>query len=460
VNVIATRPTLTALAACAIAAWAGVAGAEPPVATPELLGGDLFTPLGAERGANEAGTIPAWQGGITEPPPDYNPAYHEADPFPDDPVLYTVAADNLADYTELLTEGQRALLEAYPDTWRMNVYRTRRTASYPDWVYAAVMENAGSAELVTEGKGGVRNARISSPFPIPSSGVEVIWNHNLRWRGTHVSRTTGRAAVTRKGRYNVVLTEVEMGFPYGVREPTAFTRRFPNLMIAYKFRTIQPSFLAGDGGLIIEPIDQSESPRKSWIYNRALKRVIRTPTFGYGMPGPNSDGLRTIDEFELFNGAPDMFEWTLLGKREVLIPYNAYRLHSSDLDYEDVLRIGHVAPDLVRFELHRVWVVEGRLRDDQRHVYSRRVFYVDEDSWQVSLSDSYDLEGNLWRTAMAHGLNYYTAPVHLSTLDVHHDLVERRYFADGLDNRRKPYVFVQGSDPREFSPNALSYYVR
>jgi hypothetical protein len=85
---------------------------------------------------------------------------------------------------------------------------------------------------------------------------------------------------------------------------------------------------------------------------------------------------------------------------------------------------------------------------------------VDEDSWQVSLSDSYDLEGNLWRTAMAHGLNYYSVPVHLSTLDVHHDLVERRYFADGLDNRRKPYVFAQGSDPREFSPNALSYYVR
>jgi hypothetical protein len=155
-----------------------------------------------------------------------------------------------------------------------------------------------------------------------------------------------------------------------------------------------------------------------------------------------------------------MYEWRLLGKRELLIPYNSYRIHSSDLKYDDVLHRDHVNPELVRFELHRVWVVEGRLKDGMRHVYSRRVFYVDEDSWQISVSDSYDLEGGLWRTAMAHGLNYYTVPVHLSTLEVFHDLEEQRYYVDGLDNRRAPYEFLEGADPREFSPNALPYYVR
>jgi len=456
----ATRAILVTCAAFLAVTGPAPARGDTPTASADQLGGPIFTPLGAERAGNEAGTIPAWDGGITKPPPGFDPAYHEIDPFPDDPVLYTVTAGNIDEHAHLLTEGQRALLETYPDTWRMNVYRTRRSASYPDWVYAAVMNNARDAELIAEGKGGVRNARISSPFPIPTNGVELVWNHNLRWRGLLVRRSAGRAAVTPRGRYTLVLTEVEIGFPYGVREPTPFTLQYPNLMIAYKFRTIRPSLLSGDGGLIIEPIDQTLSPRKSWIYNRSLKRVIRTPTFGYGMPGGNSDGLRTVDEFELFNGGPDMYEWTLLGKREVLIPYNSYRIHSSALRYDDILQVGHVDPDLVRFELHRVWVVEGRLREDMRHVYSKRVFYADEDSWQFALSDSYDLDGKLWRTAMAHGLNYYTVPVHLSTLEVHHDLVERRYFADGLDNRRKPYVFLEDADPRAFSPNALSYYVR
>ncbi len=454
-------PVTTLLALlCPCMLWTGPAAADSPKATPEQLGGALLTPLGAERAGNTDGSIPPWDGGITRPPPDYDPGRHETDPFPDDPVLYTVTAENAEQYAGHLSEGQKALLMAYPDTWRMPVYPSRRSASYPDWVYEAVMKNAAEAVLITEGKGGVRNARVSSPFPIPGTGVELIWNHNLRWRGIRVQRSIGQAAVTQKGRYTLVVQEADFGFPYGVRESTPFTREYPNLMLALKTRTIEPAFLSGDGGLVIEPIDQTLDPRKAWIYRRSFKRVLRRPTFGYGMPGGNTDGLRTVDQFELYNGAPDMFEWTLLGKQELLIPYNSYRIHSSDVSPRDILQTSHVDPDLVRFELHRVWVVEGRLKAGMRHVYSRRVFYLDEDSWQISVSDSYDLDGQLWRTSMAMGLNYYTVPVHLSTLEVFQDLQQRRYLVDGLDNHRKPYSFSETADPREFSPNALAYYVR
>jgi hypothetical protein len=445
---------------CPLWWWATAANGGSPMATPEQLGGPLFTPLGAERPGNADGSIPAWDGGITGPPPDYDPDRHETDPFPDDPVLYTVTADNREQHEEHLSEGQKALLDEYPDTWRMPVYRSRRSASYPDWVYEAVMNNARQATLFTEGKGGVRNAQVSSPFPIPRTGVELIWNHNLRWRGIRVQNSNGRAAVTQKGRYTLVLQERDIGFPYGISGSTPFKRKYPNLMLALKSRTIEPAFLSGDGVLVIEPIDQTLSPRKTWFYRRSFKRVLRRPSFGYGMPGGDTDGLRTVDQFELYNGSPDMFEWTLQGKRELLIPYNSYRIHSSDVSPRDILQTSHVNPDLVRFELHRVWVVEGRLREGMRHVYSRRVFYIDEDSWQISASDSYDLDGNLWRTSMAMGLNYYTVPVHLSTLEVFQDLQQRRYLVDGLDNKRAPYRFLESADPREFSPNALAYYVR
>jgi hypothetical protein len=419
-----------------------------------------LTPLGAERAGNAAGTIPSWTGGVTTPPPGYEPGEHHRDPYPDDTVLFTITAANLADHAAHLSEGQKTLLSTYPDTWRMPVYPTRRSASYPDWVYAEAKANALTAEVTVEGKGGVVNATITSPFPIPRSGLEVIWNHNLRWRGVRVARSNGSAAVTRLGNYGLILAEQEMGIPYGAPHLTPFKQTYPNVMFAFKSKIVQPELLAGEGSLIIEPLNQTDDPRKAWIYSKGLRRIVRLPYAAYDFPTPNTENLQTIDEFGLFNGPPDRFEWKLVGKREMYIPYNAYRLHSDSIAVSDILRQGHINPELARYELHRVWVVEGTLKPGQRHVYSRRTFYVDEDSWQIVVSDSYDKEGQLWRVAEAHMVNYYDVPVLLSTLEVYHDLKERRYLATGLDNNRNMYRFSDDADPRDFSPNTLLYYIR
>ena len=180
----------------------------------------------------------------------------------------------------------------------------------------------------------------------------------------------------------------------------------------------------------------------------------------YDFPSPNSDNLRTVDEFELFFGAPDRFHWTLKGKQELYIPYNAYRLHSGEYGYTDILLRSHINPDLARYELHRVWVVEGKLKPGEQHIYSRRVFYLDEDSWQIAVADNYDKDGKLWRTSEAHALNYYEVPVQWSTLEVFYDLKVQRYLVNGLDNSRNIYRFSEHADPKEFSPNALLYYIR
>lgn len=431
-----------------------------PQPDPDELGGANYTPLGAERAGNAAGTIPAWTGGLTQPPPENDPTRHELDPFPEDKPLFTVTAANVDDYAEIVTPGQRALLEAYPDTWRLPVYTSRRTAAYPDWVYEGVIENAKRLDPRGDVAGGLEQARISSPFPIPERGEQVIWNHNLRWRGLRVQSSLARAVVTPIGRYTIILGEVDYGFPYGSPTETAFTREYPNLLLALKFKFTAPSLLANDASLTLEPIDHRGNPRRTWQYLEAIRRVIRRPYLGYEQPASNTDSLRTVDDFELFNGATDRYDWTILGKREMLIPYNAYRLHSDGLGYDDILQVGHINPDHTRYELHRVWVVEGRLKEGAKHVYSRRVFYVDEDSWQIGVSESYDMEGKLWRVAEAHALNYYTVPVQLATLYVYHDLKQRRYIAEGIDNLRPPYRFLTTADPREFSPNSLLYYVR
>jgi hypothetical protein len=427
---------------------------EPPAAESGL------TPVGAVQAGNSAGTIPPWTGGITAPPASYRPGLHETDPFPDDVPLFQITAANAQQYAQHLTPGQRALLARYPDTWRMNVYRSRRSASYPDYVYDAIANNAGSARVILEGRGGVEGARISSPFPIPKSGVEVIWNHNLRYRGLRIDRSEGIAAVTRSGRYSLTVARQDWGIPYSAPQTTPFTQRYPNVLLAIKSKVIAPALLSGDGTLVFETINQTTDPRKSWVYPRGLRRVIRSPLFGYDIPGGNSDGLRTVDDFALYNGPPDRFDWQLIGKREIYIPYNAYRLHGPRVSDEDIVRIGHINPDHARYELHRVWVVEGRLREGARHIYGRRVFYVDEDSWQIAVADSYDRDGKLWRVNEAHALNYYTVPVLWSTLEVYHDLLAGRVLVNGLDNQFSAHEFLTDADPREFSPNALIYYLR
>jgi hypothetical protein len=419
-----------------------------------------LTPMGAERAGNAAATIPAWTGGITGPPAGYSPGARHPDPNPGDEVLYSVSAATLAVHGHLLCDGQKALLRAHPDTWRLDVYPSRRTAAFPDWVYAAVRDNATRARVVLEGKGSVEGARVGPPFPIPQSGVEVVWNHNLRWRGVRVERSEGAAAVTRLGNYRVIQAQQTLGLPYAAREPDAFGREHPNVLLAIKAKTFSPSRLAGDGSLVIEPIDQTRDPRRWWNYSRDLRRVFRLPWAAYEFPAPNSDGLRTIDDLWLFNGPPDRFEWELLGKRELLIPYNAYRLHGGDVGPADILRRSHIEPSLARYELHRVWVVQGTLKPGERHVYSRRVFYVDEDSWQIAVAESWDRDGELWRVNEAHAINYYDVPVLWTTLEVFHDLKQDRYSVTGLDNGRNPPEFSEGSDPREFSPNALAYDVR
>src|SRR5512140_1805085 len=111
------------------AAFAAPAAAELGAADLAKLGTTL-TPVGAEKAGNAAGTIPAWDGGITKPPAGYQPGGHYPDPFAGDKPLFTITGQNLDQYKANLSEGQVAMLKKYPD-WKMNVYPSHRTASFP-----------------------------------------------------------------------------------------------------------------------------------------------------------------------------------------------------------------------------------------------------------------------------------------------------------------------------------------
>ena len=217
----------------------------------------------------------------------------------------------------------------------------------------------------------------------------------------------------------------------------------------------EPARLAGTALLVHETMDQILTPRQAWTYNAGQRRVRRAPNVAYDAPGTASDSLRTTDDFDMFNGSPNRYDWKLVGKKEMYIPYNSYKLHSDKLKYDDILMAGHINPEHVRYEKHRVWVVEANLKEGTRHIYKKRVFYIDEDSWQVQVADMYDNRGELYRVGVAYGVNYYEVPTQWSTLDVYHDLNSRRYLAIGLDNEEEMYDFTVRPRDVEFTPQAL-----
>jgi hypothetical protein len=413
-----------------------------------------LTPMGAVRGANKDGSIPSWTGGITSVPAGYTVGDHHVDPFSTDKIEYTITAANVAQYKAMLTPGQVKLFETYPDTYKMNVYQSRRSASYPEHVYQASIDNAGRTELIEAGNG-IENAAVGIPFPVPKDGLEAIWNHILRYRGEALTREGGQAAPTASGDYTYLGFDDQLMLPYGMKGASADTLKETNILFKFKQKVTEPARLAGTALLVHETMNQIQTPRQAWTYNTGQRRVRRAPNVAYDTPGTASDGLRTTDDFDMFNGAPNRYNWTLKGKQELLIPYNDYRLHSDSLKYADILQPGHINPEHVRYEKHRVWVVEANLKSDTRHTYKKRVFFIDEDSWQIAVTDIYDNRDELYRVGVAHGLNYYEVPTQWSTLEVFHDLQSRRYIAMGLDNEAKMYDFSAKLKDISFTSSAL-----
>jgi hypothetical protein len=344
------------------------------------------------------------------------------------------------------------MLERYPDSWRLSVYPTRRSASYPEFVYEAAKGNAVSAQLAANGNG-VTGARVTSPFPIPQQGVEAIWNHLMRYRGETIRRVTRQAAPTAGGSYTLITIAEDVLFPYANQQ--ASTETIGN-RLAYFLQTVSaPARLAGNILLVHETLNQISEPRKAWVYNPGQRRVRRAPNVAYDNPGTASDGQRTNDQLDMFNGAPDRYEWSLVGRQEMYVPYNSYRLHSDGVKYDSILAAGHVNPENLRYELHRVWVVDAKVRAGTSHIYDRRVFYFDEDSWQILAADQYDSRGEIWRVSEAYCINYYDVPMIWDTLQAHYDLQNGRYLVYGLNNEDEIDEFGLALNVDDFTPSAL-----
>ena len=416
--------------------------------------GATLTPLGAEMAANSAGTIPAWTGGLTSKNSTKSKDAGRPDnPFLEDKPLFVITSTNFGDHKENLSAGQTAMFEKYAD-YTMPIYKTRRTAAYSDALYEVVKKNATTAELIQSGNG-LANFDTTIPFPIAQNGNEVIWNHITRYRGGTAKRFLTTIPVQSNGSFVPVKMNDQLVWPEFLKSGRD-AKKDDNILFYYLQQITAPARLTGTALLLHETIDQVKEARKAWVYNAGQRRVRRAPNVSYDGPGAGTDGLRTTDNYDMYNGAPDRYNWKLVGKKELYIPYNSYNLLDTSAKYEDVVQKGHLNADYLRYELHRVWQVEGTLKEGARHIYAKRTLFIDEDTWGASVIDQYDGRGELWKLSEAHNIQFYDVDTPWMVAETLHDLNSGRYLITGLSNEEPTFmVWGEKVKRKDFSASAL-----
>jgi hypothetical protein len=438
------HPTLRV---CVLAAGTALAVASFAKTSPEdlaKLDGPL-TPMGAERAGNADGTIPAWSGKWFGTPPgvDYKPGQRFPDPYASEKPLFVITAQNMQQYDAHLSDGEKALLKKYPDTFKIPVYPSHRDFRYAEDVYKDIRLYAANTAM-TKDQNGLKDFPPVAPFPVPKTGVEAMWDLRFASAIEAESATYDQAVVYPDG--NIAWGKVLYAI-YGPRGAVPFDAKNDlNSKSFFRQTTMLP---LSDRGTIITGYEM-------WDQEGSDTRVRQAPEFGFDQPeGPG--GFRTVDDDRLFNGSGERYDWKIVGKRELYVPYDNYKLMDPSIKYTDLLTKGHENTQYMRFELHRVWVLQATLKSGYRHQYAKRVLYLDEDTWNAVAADNYDARGTLWRTNLAPTLYAYDAKTFYSTSVFYHDLISGAYYADRLSNQEPMPVLTPSSQMTEayFSPDAI-----
>jgi hypothetical protein len=388
--------------------------------------GTTLTAIGAEKAGNKDGTIPAYTGGLTTPPAGFKAGDGiRPNPFAGEKPRMSIDAKNMAASAANLTEGTKALLQKYP-TYRVDVYPTHRTVAFPKFVTDNTAKAAMQAKTLNDGRS-MEGAHAGFPFPIPKTGYEAMWNHLVRFNGQAYEAKYRNLSVDASGRTTLATEGMSVQeYPYWDTSKTS-----SDIFWRIKLNYTAPARRAGEALMLVDPLDLGTKDRRAWAYLPGQRRVKVAPDLAYDTPNPGTAGATTFDDTFIFNGSMDRFDFKLLGKKEMIVPYNDYAaVYQAKQD--DLLKPNHLNPDLVRWEMHRVWVVEATLKEGKRHVYSKRVFYLDEDSWAALASDEYDARGQLYRVGFAYNAPSYDLPAPYTDMFGHYDLVSRVYSLTGF----------------------------
>lgn len=417
--------------------------------------GTSLTPLGAEMAGNADGSIPAWTGGYTQVDPSYKAGGTRSDPFASDKPLFSITAKNLAQYADKLNDGTKEMFKRYPDTYRLDIYPTRRTSAAPQWVYANTRKNAAEANLVASSAGPMPEGAYGGiPFPIPKNGDEAMWNHLLTWRGTSLALHFRHYLVTADGS-QVMTTDGRaiQEMPYYYEEGSAATLTDGDYWL-FRLLNVGPPIRAGEQ--IMGRTNFNGDKSQAHVYLAGQRRVRKLPNACCDTPTPATAGVMSFDELTVYQGRLDRFNWKLVGKQEMYIPYNTNKITAAGKP-EDVIGKHHMNPDYLRWELHRVWVVEADLAPGKRHQLPKARYYLDEDNWQAVLGDRWDANGALAKSLWSLPTVLPDIPAVASLTSGFYDLNSNTWFVQNLyTGLPDQYGVVERYKKSEFSPAAMA----
>lgn len=435
----------------ATSVWAKV-----PASEAEQLGKEL-TCVGAIKAGNKEGTIPEftgkWAGAPTGVAHTPHSGKHPVDVYANEKPAFSITAENMDKYADKLSEGQKAMFKKYPATFRMPVYQGHRDFRYPDYVCDIAKKNALESEVIENGLA-IKGNFGAINFPIPKNGLELLWNNQLPTRAA--SETIIRDMAN-------VLSDGSMSFGRmlnqnldRVNDPANRGKPVEGIQAYSQTKGLLPEREKGGVTNSVEPVNYAKDKRLAWSYDPGTRRVRQVPEYGFDQPMTGTGGKMTIDSDRFFNGSPERYNWKSLGKKEMFIPANNFKIHQPTVKYADMLKVNHANPDFMRYELRRVWVLEGTLKEGFRHVYGKRVMFLDEDTGQAVVSDFYDARGQLWQHAL---INYYYSydinAFHAGT-SFYHDLNSGGYMGYNLFQERPVGPILNRGDltPAMYTPEA------
>lgn len=411
--------------------------------------GNELTAVGAIKAGNDEGTIPPYTGGLKKIPASFKEGSGiRPDPFSEEQPKFSINASNMSEYEDKLTDGTKALIRNYPD-FRIDVYETHRTSAFPEYILENTKKCAVTAEAYNKGLS-MKGCHAGVPFPIPQTGFEAMWNHLTRYQGrsailnfeAYYVDAGGSRVLTSGGTYST-------DFPYYDEDPTSDL--FSRVKSEYK----KPRRRNGETIMVHDALNPTEQGRRAYIYLPAQRRVKLAPSVNFDTPNPSLGGFATYDDTFIFFGSMERFNFELVGRKEVYVPYNTYEA-AYHTTADELLTANYLNPDHVRWELHRVWEVKATLRDDSRHLYSQRTFYLDEDSWVAIASDQYDQEGKLYRPAFALMTPSYEIPASFSDNFVIYDLNAGVYAINFWTATSGGVEYPEPLPERAWSPSALT----
>ena len=437
-------------------AFAVSAHAEVSPQTAAALGATL-TPAGAQKAGSRDGVIPLWTGGEAQRGSMDKPEFPNDPAVDGDKPLFTISHTDYQKYADQLSAGQKELFRRYGD-YKMVVYPTRRVASFPEFIYRNTAWNATHCKLI--GTDTPDQCRGGFPYPIPTNGAQIVWNHMLRWRTDAVRRYNQQAIVQPNGRYQVtkLLEDVKFFIPNSQHPDYTLTTTQRDTLY-YLNHTIEPPRLAGTFTLVHDRTGVGADGRVAWLYSPGVRRIRRAPTVQYDNPVEGTDGNQYYDQVDMFNGNLALYDWKLIGKREMFIPYNSNKISTAGTTIDDIIHPHHMNQNLARYERHRVWVVEAQRKPGKSHVFKKRVMYFDEDTWLLVEEDDYDNRGTLYKYHEGYMIFQPQPQASTTVPEVIYDFASGRYFMTAMINGTAPNKFDVEYADSYFTPAALQKMV-